>query len=54
VFELSSGYLERARAVMPRQTDRAPWRMLQNYVADRRLIAGGPVTDHMRFGRVAA
>ncbi|WGH78317.1 flavin-containing monooxygenase [Jannaschia ovalis] len=50
-FELSSGYLERARDIIPQQTDRAPWRMLQNYVADRRLIAGGPVTDHMRFGR---
>ena len=50
-FELSSGYLERARDVIPQQTDRAHWRMLQNYVADRQLIAGGPVTDHMRFGR---
>jgi cation diffusion facilitator CzcD-associated flavoprotein CzcO len=50
-FELSSGYLERARHLIPQQTDRAPWRMLQNYVADRRLIERGSVSDHMSFGR---
>lgn len=52
-FELSSGYLERARDRIPRQTDRGPWRMLQNYIADRRLLGAGDVTDRMRFGRGA-
>ncbi|MCK0166940.1 NAD(P)/FAD-dependent oxidoreductase [Jannaschia sp. S6380] len=53
-FELSSGYLERARDRIPRQTDRAPWRMLQNYIVDRRLLGAGTVTDAMTFGRAGA
>jgi cation diffusion facilitator CzcD-associated flavoprotein CzcO len=31
---LSSGYVQRATAVLPRQGPRAPWRVYQNYVRD--------------------
>ena len=50
-FELSSGYLERARGEIPKQTDRGPWRQYQNYLLDTRLLRMGGVTDAMRFGR---
>ena len=53
-FELSSGYLERSRDLIPKQTARAPWRMLQNYLLDRRLLGRGRVDDHMDFGRAPA
>ncbi|MBM2575289.1 NAD(P)/FAD-dependent oxidoreductase [Jannaschia sp. Os4] len=51
VFELSAGYLERARDRMPKQSDRAPWRLVQNYLLDLRLMRWGDVTQAMRFGR---
>ena len=50
-FELSSGYLERARHLIPKQTDRGPWRQYQNYLLDMRLLRFGSVTDEMIFGR---
>ena len=50
-FELSSGYLERARHMIPKQTERGPWKQNQNYVSDLRLLRRGPVTDEMVFGR---
>ena len=50
-FELSSGYLERARHLIPKQTDRGPWRQYQNYLLDVRLMRFGDVTDAMIFGR---
>ena len=48
---LTSGYIARAAHELPRQTDRAPWRLNQNYLADMRLLGYGPVTDEMEFGR---
>ena len=33
--EMSSGYIQRAAAVIPRQGKRAPWRASNNYLADR-------------------
>ena len=43
LLELSSGYLDRAEGMLPRQGTRHPWRVRQHYVRD--LAA-------MRFGRV--
>ena len=43
-IEMSSGYFERSRDAMPRQGDRAPWRLEQHVARDGRLYAG-PVTD---------
>ena len=50
-FELSSGYLERARDQIPKQTDRGPWKQYQNYLLDVRLMRFGNVSDEMEFGR---
>ncbi|WP_323740778.1 NAD(P)/FAD-dependent oxidoreductase [Caenimonas koreensis] len=33
-IDLSSGYIQRAAATLPRQGDRTPWRMYQNYFLD--------------------
>jgi hypothetical protein len=33
-INLTSGYVQRAAAVLPRQGARAPWRVYQNYVRD--------------------
>jgi monooxygenase len=34
LFEMSSGYLQRAAGFMPRQGDKPPWKVRQNYIAD--------------------
>ncbi|CAN7482082.1 flavin-containing monooxygenase [Knoellia sp. LjRoot47] len=44
-FELSSGYVERARHLLPKQGVATPWRVRQNYFADRRLMSAGRVDD---------
>ena len=51
---LTSGYIARAAKDLPKQTDRRPWRLYQNYLADMRLMRFGPVTDEMEFGRATA
>lgn len=49
-IDLSSGYIQRSAAQLPRQGDRPPWRMYQNYFRDVRLMRKSPVTDEgMRF-----
>lgn len=48
---LTSGYIQRAASILPLQTDRAPWRLEQNYLADLRLLRLGRLDDHMTFGR---
>ena len=42
--DFTSGYVQRAAAMMPKQGDRTPWRLHQNYLRD--LLA-------LRFGRLA-
>lgn len=54
VVGLTSGYIRRDLHTLPRQTDRAPWRLPQNYLTDLRLLRFGRLGDHMRFGRAAA
>ena len=43
-IEMTSGYFERSRAVLPRQGDRSPWRLQQHYAKDGPLFRG-PVDD---------
>jgi monooxygenase len=43
-FELTSGYVERAAAILPRQGTTGPWRLTQNYLRDFATL---------RFGRIA-
>jgi cation diffusion facilitator CzcD-associated flavoprotein CzcO len=42
---LTSGYIQRALAHIPSQGDRAPWRVHQNWLLDRRLYRRSPVED---------
>jgi cation diffusion facilitator CzcD-associated flavoprotein CzcO len=41
--DFTSSYVERARAILPKQGSRAPWRLHQNYALD---------TATLRFGRI--
>ena len=45
VVDLSSGYVQRAAATLPRQGKRAPWRLYQNYVKDLLMLRFGRVDD---------
>ncbi|MDQ0994048.1 NAD(P)/FAD-dependent oxidoreductase [Streptomyces sp. V3I7] len=52
---LSSGYIARGDAVMPRQGTRAPWKIWNNYYRDRRALRRSPIDDPaLRFARRAA
>ncbi len=49
---LSSGYVQRGNAVLPRQGKRAPWRMLNNYLRDAPLLRHGRIEDGiLQFSR---
>jgi cation diffusion facilitator CzcD-associated flavoprotein CzcO/acetyl esterase/lipase len=51
--DFSSGYVQRAAAMLPQQGDRKPWRLDQNYVLDLLAMRFGKVADGvMAFGRV--
>jgi cation diffusion facilitator CzcD-associated flavoprotein CzcO len=39
-MDLASGYIQRAAEAMPRQGDRAPWMLKQNYLTDLRVMRG--------------
>jgi monooxygenase len=45
LLDFSSGYVRRADGVLPRQGQRAPWRVPQNYVKDLASFAFGSVSD---------
>ncbi len=45
ISDFSSNYFLRALPALPQQGHRRPWRLAQNYVADRRLFVGGDVED---------
>jgi monooxygenase len=57
IFEgFSSGYLARAKDINPKNSVSYPWRLNQEYVADRKLMASDPVADglltfHSRGGQ---
>ncbi|QDH11206.1 NAD(P)/FAD-dependent oxidoreductase [Nocardioides dongxiaopingii] len=44
-MDLASGYVQRALAGLPRQGDRAPWMLKQNYLVDLRAIRRGAIDD---------
>ncbi|NKY50739.1 flavin-containing monooxygenase [Nocardia vermiculata] len=49
---LSSGYIARGDAVMPRQGRRGPWQMINNYYRDRALLRKAALEDGvLRFGK---
>ena len=44
-LDLASGYIERAAAKLPKQGDRAPWKLHQNYLLDLALLRFGKIED---------
>jgi monooxygenase len=49
---LSSGYLQRAQHLMPRQGNVHPWKVYQNYALDRITLRHSKIEDGLlRFGR---
>lgn len=44
-IQLSSGYVQRARSIMPKQGPNPPWRLYQNYILDNLMLGLGPVDD---------
>jgi monooxygenase len=53
-IDLTSGYVQRSAAKLPKQGDRAPWRLHQNYVRDVLLLRRGPIDDDVVFMPKAA
>ena len=47
--DFSSGYIQRAADVLPKQGDRKPWRLNQNYALDMMALKFGSVDDSMTF-----
>jgi monooxygenase len=44
-MDLASGYIQRALDGLPKQGDRAPWALKQNYYVDVRTIRNGTIDD---------
>lgn len=51
LIDLQAGYVLRSAGALPRQGERTPWRMHQNYLRDFRMLRAGRLTDDVRFGR---
>ncbi len=49
LLDLTSGYVQRAVEVLPKQADRAPWRLRQNYVLDFLSARFGDLTESLEF-----
>ena len=51
LMDFSAGYVLRALDELPKQGDRAPWQLKQNYLTDVRKIRRDPIDDGvLRFG----
>jgi cation diffusion facilitator CzcD-associated flavoprotein CzcO len=51
---LTSGYVQRANAILPKQGTRVPWRVVQNYAIDMAMIRFSKVADEsMQFTKKA-
>lgn len=44
-FQMTSGYLQRARGVMPKSASCLPWRLEQDYLTDLKWMRNSPVDD---------
>ncbi len=53
-IEMSSGYFERARALLPLQGDRAPWRLRQHYFKDASLFRTPEGDRDLEYRRAGA
>jgi hypothetical protein len=55
VFDFSSGYIQRGKAIMPRNSVAYPWRLNQEYVVDRKRMKDDPLLDGiLTFTRTGA
>ncbi|MBX7493865.1 NAD(P)/FAD-dependent oxidoreductase [Qipengyuania sp. 1NDW9] len=45
IFDFSSGYIQRAKHIMPKNAIEYPWRLNQEYVLDRKRMKTDPVDD---------
>lgn len=45
IFDFSSGYIQRAKHIMPKNAVAYPWRLNQEYVVDRKRMARDPIDD---------
>ncbi|HET6510394.1 MAG TPA: NAD(P)/FAD-dependent oxidoreductase [Baekduia sp.] len=55
LIDLQSGYVTRAVASFPKQGNRAPWRLYQNYARDIMMLRRGPLEDEgIEFSRDAS
>jgi hypothetical protein len=55
VFDFSSGYIQRAKHIMPRNAPTLPWRLNQDYRKDKQDMRHAPIDDGvMQFSRVRA
>jgi cation diffusion facilitator CzcD-associated flavoprotein CzcO len=45
LFDFSSGYIKRGKSIMPRSAEEYPWRLNQDYISDRKILAESPVDD---------
>ena len=45
IFDFSSGYIQRGKAVMPKNAVGYPWRLNQEYVQDRKRMREEPIDD---------
>lgn len=54
-IDLTSGYIARAAAILPKQGDRKPWRLNQNYALDLAALKFGALEDGtLQFRRAPA
>ncbi|KEO85356.1 FAD-containing monooxygenase EthA [Erythrobacter sp. JL475] len=55
IYDFSSGYIQRAKHIQPKNGVNYPWRLNQEYVVDRKLMASDPVDDGiLAFRRAGA
>jgi cation diffusion facilitator CzcD-associated flavoprotein CzcO len=54
IMDLKSGYVLRAVESLPKQGERPPWRLHQNYIRDIRMLRHGPVDDELDLRRTTA
>lgn len=45
IFDFSSGYIQRAKHIMPKNAIAYPWRLNQEYLIDRKRMRSDPVDD---------
>lgn len=55
IFDFSSGYIQRGKHIMPKNSIEYPWRLNQEYLVDRKRMAEDPVDDGLlTFRRAGA